>query len=109
MTEPTDSLIVGSAQGDEPAFPKLRLLGDRLLVSPAKLGDYIPGHALFAAKKYQPEQQIYFVMQLGEGVKDKEICVGKRVLIDQYKITSRVPAGPGLFIIDTEAVNILFP
>lgn len=88
-------------------FPKLRILGDRILVSPAKQGDNIEGSPIHYAARYKPEQQIYFIMQLGTKVKDLQ--VGMRVVLDQYKLTSRVPAGPGLYIVDTEAVSVLFP
>lgn len=89
-------------------FPKLRILGDRVLVSPAVQGDNIEGTPILHAPRYKPEQQIYFIMQLGTKV-STDLKVGMRVVLDQYKLTSRVPAGPGLYIVDTEAVSILFP
>ena len=108
MTAPTDS-IPGSDQGGEPTFPSLRVLGNRIFVSPARQGNNIEGSPIQLAERYRPEQQIYFIMQLGTGIKDRNLMVGMRVVLDQYKLTSRVPAGPGLFIIDAEAINCIFP
>lgn len=78
----------------------MKILGNRVLLE--QLPPDTTERGFHLPTKYQVEQQLHRVLQLGTKVTEEGLAVGDIVLLNQYTINGRTPAGDNRWIIQVD-------